>query len=337
MPTRTTLSVCRPSTVATGTRVSEPMTMPSGAPYDQRERARGGGRTDREGDPSPLMRPSINAKRGGDTPIGLGRSSRWRDDRGHGSRTIVHATRCVLRAVEQRDRPEWRGAGHRWRRPEARCRLGGQLRSPRFGVHSAMSLPEAARRCPNGVFLPVDGRRYQQASRDVMAILRRFTPQCEPISIDEAFLDVTGSPTCSGTVRRSPRGSRRPSAPTSGDRSVGVRRTSSSPRSLPTYGSPTASSSSRPAKRRHSSRHCRSGGCGGSARRPRSSGGLRGPHDRRSRGPARRRHGEPFGKHGASLAERARGSPIRTRSTTVTRRSPSGMSTPSKGTRPTRR
>jgi len=56
-----------------------------------------------------------------------------------------------------------------------------------------MSLREAIRRCPDGVFLPVDGRRYQQASRDVMAILRRFTPMVEPISIDEAFLDVTGS------------------------------------------------------------------------------------------------------------------------------------------------
>ena len=63
----------------------------------------------------------------------------------------------------------------------------------RFGVHSAMSLQEAVRRCPDGVFLPVDGRRYQQASRDVMAVMRRFTPQVEPISIDEAFLDVTGS------------------------------------------------------------------------------------------------------------------------------------------------
>jgi DNA polymerase-4 len=62
-----------------------------------------------------------------------------------------------------------------------------------YGVHSAMSVMEAFRRCPHGVFLPVDGRRYQQASRDVMAILRRFTPQVEPISIDEAFLDVTGS------------------------------------------------------------------------------------------------------------------------------------------------
>ena len=63
--------------------------------------------------------------------------------------------------------------------------------------HSASTrrcpLTEAFRRCPHGVFLPVDGRRYQQASRDVMAILRRFTPQVEPISIDEAFLDVTGS------------------------------------------------------------------------------------------------------------------------------------------------
>jgi DNA polymerase-4 len=43
------------------------------------------------------------------------------------------------------------------------------------------------------VFLPVDGRKYQSVSREVMAILRRFTPQVQPISIDEAFLDVTGS------------------------------------------------------------------------------------------------------------------------------------------------
>ncbi len=77
-----------------------------------------------------------------------------------------------------------------------------------FGVHSAMSVTEAFRRCPHGVFLPVDGRRYQQASRDVMAILRRFTPQVEPISIDEAFLDVTGSrplfgdgPAIAGAIR----------------------------------------------------------------------------------------------------------------------------------------
>ena len=63
----------------------------------------------------------------------------------------------------------------------------------RFGVHSAMPLRHAARLCPDAVFLPVDGAKYQRVSRDVMAILRRFTPLVEPISIDEAFLDVTAS------------------------------------------------------------------------------------------------------------------------------------------------
>jgi DNA polymerase-4 len=111
-------------------------------------------------------------------------------------RTILHVDLdAFFAAVEQRDRPELRG------RPVI---VGGDPRgrgvvsaasyeARRFGVHSAMSLREAVRRCPEGVFLPVDGRRYQQASRDVMAVLRRSTPQVEPISIDEAFLDVTGS------------------------------------------------------------------------------------------------------------------------------------------------
>ena len=57
-------------------------------------------------------------------------------------------------------------------------------------MSAARGLPARAR---TRVFLPVDGRRYQTASRDVMTILRRFTPLVEPISIDEAFLDVTGS------------------------------------------------------------------------------------------------------------------------------------------------
>jgi DNA polymerase-4 len=111
-------------------------------------------------------------------------------------RTILHVDLdAFFAAVEQRDRPDLRG------KPVI---VGGDPRgrgvvsaasyeARRFGVHSAMSLQEAVRRCPAGVFLPVDGRRYQQASRDVMAVMRRFTPQVEPISIDEAFLDVTGS------------------------------------------------------------------------------------------------------------------------------------------------
>jgi DNA polymerase-4 len=113
-------------------------------------------------------------------------------------RTILHVDLdAFFAAVEQRDRPELRG------RPVVVGGAGGEdargvvsaasYEARRFGIHSAMSLREAYRRCPDAVFLPVDGRRYQAASRDVMAILRRYTPLVEPISIDEAFLDVTGS------------------------------------------------------------------------------------------------------------------------------------------------
>jgi DNA polymerase-4 len=62
-----------------------------------------------------------------------------------------------------------------------------------FGVRSAMPLRTAGALCPHGVFLPVDGRKYAAVSREVMAIMRRFTPLVEPISIDEAFLDVAGT------------------------------------------------------------------------------------------------------------------------------------------------
>jgi DNA polymerase-4 len=114
------------------------------------------------------------------------------------ARTILHVDLdAFFAAVEQRDRPELRdrpvvvgGAGSE----DARGVVSAaSYEARRFGIHSAMSLREAYRRCPDAVFLPVDGRRYQAASRDVMTILRRFTPAVEPISIDEAFLDVTAS------------------------------------------------------------------------------------------------------------------------------------------------
>jgi DNA polymerase-4 len=112
-------------------------------------------------------------------------------------RAILHVDLdAFFAAVEQRDRPELRrkpvivGGGG----PSDRGVVSAaSYEARRFGVHSAMSLREAGRRCPNGIFLPVDGRKYQAVSRDVMTILRRFTPLVEPISIDEAFLDVTGS------------------------------------------------------------------------------------------------------------------------------------------------
>ena len=113
------------------------------------------------------------------------------------ARTILHVDLdAFFAAVEQRDRPELRG------KPVI---VGGggpndrgvvstaSYEARKFGVHSAMPLRTAGRLCPQGIFVPVDGRKYQEESRRVMAILRRFTPQVQPVSIDEAFLDVTAS------------------------------------------------------------------------------------------------------------------------------------------------
>jgi DNA polymerase-4 len=63
----------------------------------------------------------------------------------------------------------------------------------RFGVHSAMPLRTAARLCPTGVFLPGRPERYRELSEQVMRIFASYTPLVEPISLDEAFLDVTDS------------------------------------------------------------------------------------------------------------------------------------------------
>ncbi len=113
-----------------------------------------------------------------------------------GPRTILHVDLdAFFAAIEQRDRPELRG------RPVV---VGGgpgdrgvvstaSYEARRFGIHSAMPLRTAGALCPDAVFVPVDGRKYAAVSREVMAILRRFTPQVEPVSIDEAFLDVTAS------------------------------------------------------------------------------------------------------------------------------------------------
>jgi DNA polymerase-4 len=68
-----------------------------------------------------------------------------------------------------------------------------------FGVHSAMPMSRARRACPHGVYLAPRFDAYQDASRAVMTVLRSFTPLVEPISLDEAFLDVAGARRLHGT------------------------------------------------------------------------------------------------------------------------------------------
>lgn len=112
-----------------------------------------------------------------------------------GLREIIHVDMdAFFASVEQRDHPELRGrpvvvggAGDRG------VVAAASYEARRFGIHSAMAMVEARRRCPH--LLTISGRygRYSEVSGQVFAIFRRFTPLVEGLSIDEAFLDVTAS------------------------------------------------------------------------------------------------------------------------------------------------
>jgi DNA polymerase-4 len=111
-------------------------------------------------------------------------------------RAILHVDMdAFYTSVEQRDNPALRGqpvivgAG-----PQERGVVSAaSYEARKFGVHSAMPSRTAYKLCPQGVFVRPRMEKYAEVSKQVMTILHSFTPLVQPLSIDEAFLDVTGS------------------------------------------------------------------------------------------------------------------------------------------------
>jgi DNA polymerase-4 len=110
---------------------------------------------------------------------------------------FIHADLDAFYAsVEQLDHPEYRG------KPLIVGGLPGDRRSVvstasyearKFGVHSAMPIVRAYELCPGGIYLRGNMGRYREKSAEVMAVFSNFSPEVKQISIDEAFLDITGT------------------------------------------------------------------------------------------------------------------------------------------------
>ena len=115
------------------------------------------------------------------------------------SRVIAHVDLdAFFAAVEQRDNPFLKGKpvviGADPKEGKGRGVVSTcSYEARRYGIHSAMPISIAYRKCPHAHFLRGDMSKYKQASRKVFKIFSDFTPHVEPISIDEAFLDITGS------------------------------------------------------------------------------------------------------------------------------------------------
>ncbi|WP_414442535.1 DNA polymerase IV [Burkholderia sp. 22PA0106] len=119
------------------------------------------------------------------------------------ARKIIHLDcDCFYASVEMRDDPSLRG------RPLA---VGGRpdrrgviatcnYEARRFGVHSAMSSALAMRKCPGLLIIPPSMEKYRIASRAIMDIYRDYTPEVEPLSLDEAYLDVSRAERCQGSA-----------------------------------------------------------------------------------------------------------------------------------------
>jgi DNA polymerase-4 len=119
------------------------------------------------------------------------------------TRKIIHCDcDCFYASVEMRDDPSLRG------RPLA---VGGRpdqrgviatcnYEARRFGIHSAMATAQAMKLCPELLLIPPNMEKYRIASRQIMEIYRDYTELVEPLSLDEAYLDVTESTQCKGSA-----------------------------------------------------------------------------------------------------------------------------------------
>ena len=114
-------------------------------------------------------------------------------------RSILHVDMDAFYAsVEQLDHPEYKGKpvivgadpkDGKGRGVVAAC----SYEARKFGVHSALPISRAWKLCPAGVYVRPRMKRYAEVSGQVMEVFRQFTDLVEPLSIDEAFLDITGS------------------------------------------------------------------------------------------------------------------------------------------------
>ena len=105
-------------------------------------------------------------------------------------------------SVEQLDNPEYKGkpvivGGQSERGVVSTC----SYEARKFGVHSAMPILQAKKLCPSGIFLRCRMDRYHEKSKEVMAIFKDFTPEIKQISVDEAFLNMTGMEKIFGTPK----------------------------------------------------------------------------------------------------------------------------------------
>lgn len=108
---------------------------------------------------------------------------------------VIHADMdAFFAAVEVLDDPSLRGKPLVIGYPGPRGVVStASYEARKFGVHSAMPSTEALRRCPEAIWRSPRGKRYGEVSRIIMEVFREFTPTIEPLSVDEAFLDLSGS------------------------------------------------------------------------------------------------------------------------------------------------